>query len=41
MRYTKLPVIFAFLPASAFAADDDCMTRKNVPDGVLDLQKVI
>ena len=41
MKYTKISLIFALLPVVAFGADDDCMTRKNVPDGVLDLQKVI
>jgi len=41
MRLAKFSVIFAFLPVVAFASDDDCMTRKNVPEGVLDLQKVI
>ena len=41
MKYTKISLIFALFPVVAFGADDDCMTRKNVPDGVLDLQKVI
>lgn len=41
MKYTKISLIFALLPVVAFGTDDDCMTRKNVPDGVLDLQKVI
>lgn len=41
MKHTKISLIFALLPVVAFGADDDCMTRKNVPDGVLDLQKVI
>ncbi len=41
MKYTKLSVICALLPSIAFAADEDCMTRRTVPEGVLDLQKVI
>ena len=41
MKYTKISLIFALLPVVAFGTDDDCMTRKNVPDGVLDLQRVI
>lgn len=41
MKFTKLFVLFMFAPMVAFGADDDCMTRKNVPDGVLDLQQVI
>ena len=41
MNLAKFSILFALLPIMAFAADDDCMTRKNVPDGVLDLQKVI
>ena len=41
MTSTKISLIFALFPVIAFGADDDCMTRKNVPDGVLDLQKVI
>lgn len=41
MNLAKFSILFALLPIMAFAADDDCMTRKNVPEGVLDLQKVI
>ena len=41
MKLAKFSVLFALLPLGAFATDDDCMTRKNVPEGVLDLQKVI
>ena len=41
MKLAKFSILFALLPMVAFATDDDCMTRKNVPEGVLDLQKVI
>lgn len=41
MNLAKFSVFFALFPVIAFGADDDCMTRKNVPDGVLDLEKVI
>ncbi|MBO4683465.1 MAG: TolC family protein [Alphaproteobacteria bacterium] len=41
MKYTQLSVICALLPTIAFATDDDCMTRRTVPDGVLDLETVV
>ena len=41
MKFTIFSVICAILPAMSFATTDDCATRKNVPDGVLDLQTVI
>ena len=42
MKITKFSIVVALLPTMSFAAaTDDCMSRKNVPDGVLDLQTVI
>ena len=41
MKLAKISMFFALFPVIAFGADDDCMTRKNVPDGVLDLEQVI
>ncbi|MBO7656355.1 MAG: TolC family protein [Alphaproteobacteria bacterium] len=41
MKLAKISMFFALFPVIAFGADDDCMTRKNVPDGVLDLKQVI
>lgn len=42
MKITKFFIVVALLPTMSFAtATDDCMSRKNVPDGVLDLQTVI
>ena len=34
-------IFIAFYPALSFATQTDCMTRKTVPDGVLDLVSVI
>lgn len=41
MKIANFSLIFALLPVIAFAETDDCMSRKNVPDGVLDLTQII
>ena len=41
MKISKLSLLCAVFPMFAFGADENCATRKTVPDGVLDLQTVI
>ena len=41
MKITKFTGIFVIIPAISFAADNDCMTRTTVPDGVLELGAVV
>ncbi len=41
MKFKKLSLLSALLPTLAFGSDENCATRKMVPDGVLDLQTVI
>ena len=41
MNFIKLCLLFVFIPIFAYGANNDCLSRKSVPDGVLDLQTVI
>ncbi|MBO4745909.1 MAG: hypothetical protein J5613_02470 [Alphaproteobacteria bacterium] len=41
MKITKFTGIFVIIPAISFAADNNCMTRTTVPDGVLELGMVV
>ncbi len=41
MSFEKIPFLFVFVCSFAYGANDDCLSRKNVPDGILDLQTVI
>ena len=41
MNFIKLCLLFVFIPIFAYGANSDCLSRKSVPDGVLDLQTVI
>lgn len=36
-----LPLLLCLLPMAAFGANDDCLNRKSVPDGILNLPQVI
>ncbi|MCR4917908.1 MAG: TolC family protein [Alphaproteobacteria bacterium] len=37
----KISIVLAIIPSFAFAASDDCMSRKNVPNTVMTLDQVI
>ena len=41
MNLKNLLIIMAIVPSVVFAADDDCMSRKNVPNTVMTLQQVV
>lgn len=41
MNFMKLCLPFVFIPIFACGANDDCLSRKSVPDEILDLQTVI
>ena len=41
MNWVKIPLLSVFACSFAYGANDDCLSRKNVPSGVLDLQTVI
>ena len=41
MNFMKISVFCALLPTIAFGADENCASLSHVPDGVLDLEKVV
>ena len=41
MVFEKIPFLLIFICSFAYGANDDCLSRKNVPTGVLDLRAVI
>ena len=41
LKIKNIPIIMAFIPSIVFAADDDCMSRRNVPNTVMTLQQVV
>ena len=41
MNFTKLSLLLVFIPMFAHGGNDDCMSRKTVPDKVLDLSAVV
>ena len=41
MNFTKLSLLLVFIPMFAHGGNDDCASRKNVPDKVLDLSAVV
>lgn len=41
MNWVKIPLLSIFACSFAYGANNDCLSRKNVPDKVLDLQTVI
>ena len=41
MNFTKLSLLLVFIPMFAHGGNDDCVSRKTVPDKVLDLSMVV